>query len=56
MSNFQYFLSFIMLILVGYGGGELLRHLINFIKSKKRRKKPNELEREIDEILQEHIG
>lgn len=56
MSDFGYFCSLILLVLAGYGGAELFRKLIHFIKSKKRRKKPNEIEREIDEILHEHIG
>ncbi len=48
--------SIIILILAGYGGGNLVNQLINFIKSKKRRKKPDEIERKVDEILHEHIG
>lgn len=56
MTNFEYLISLIMLVLVGYGGGELIRKLIRFIKSKIRRKKPDEIQREVEKILKEHNG
>ncbi len=50
------FVALLIVGLAGYGGGELSRKLIRYIKSKKRRKKPDEIERKVDEILHEHIG
>lgn len=62
MSNFEVFYCTVLLTLACFGscyiGVKVIkdRFVKIFSKSKKRRKKPSEIEREVDEILREHIG
>lgn len=54
------FLTYLLLWMAIFGSAydfcKLVRKVVLEIKSKKRRKKPSEIEREVDEILREHIG